>query len=201
MRSAAALRAAGSVAGRIAVISASPVALVGAFVIMPSGSKVFHPHFRQLDSRYRYLRCILNLRAPGEIKYTGFCVIACEDGNRVRRQQHSELKTALASSRAASDIARLRAHGSPPCVSTSTREIHSALPLARLLVRLHALLDVEVAGSLKWGPSGAQRPKSGPKLPAKISPKSLKFQWRPRPELNRGTRFCRPLRNHSATWP
>jgi hypothetical protein len=25
--------------------------------------------------------------------------------------------------------------------------------------------------------------------------------WRPRPELNRGTRFCRPLRNHSATWP
>lgn len=27
------------------------------------------------------------------------------------------------------------------------------------------------------------------------------FEWRPRPELNRGTRFCRPLRNHSATWP
>jgi hypothetical protein len=26
-------------------------------------------------------------------------------------------------------------------------------------------------------------------------------EWRPRPELNRGTRFCRPLRNHSATWP
>src|SRR5262245_41388611 len=26
-------------------------------------------------------------------------------------------------------------------------------------------------------------------------------RWRPRPELNRGTRFCRPLRNHSATWP
>ena len=25
--------------------------------------------------------------------------------------------------------------------------------------------------------------------------------WRPRPELNRGTRICRPLRNHSATWP
>jgi len=25
--------------------------------------------------------------------------------------------------------------------------------------------------------------------------------WRPRPELNRCTRFCRPLRNHSATWP
>src|SRR5947208_13418840 len=25
--------------------------------------------------------------------------------------------------------------------------------------------------------------------------------WRPRPELNRSTRFCRPLRNHSATWP
>lgn len=26
-------------------------------------------------------------------------------------------------------------------------------------------------------------------------------EWRPRPELNRGARFCRPLRNHSATWP
>lgn len=26
-------------------------------------------------------------------------------------------------------------------------------------------------------------------------------KWRPRPELNRSTRFCRPLRNHSATWP
>ena len=25
--------------------------------------------------------------------------------------------------------------------------------------------------------------------------------WRPRPELNRSKRFCRPLRNHSATWP
>jgi hypothetical protein len=25
--------------------------------------------------------------------------------------------------------------------------------------------------------------------------------WRPRPELNWCTRFCRPLRNHSATWP
>jgi hypothetical protein len=28
-----------------------------------------------------------------------------------------------------------------------------------------------------------------------------KVVWRPRPELNRSTRFCRPLRNHSATWP
>src|SRR5215831_14526961 len=25
--------------------------------------------------------------------------------------------------------------------------------------------------------------------------------WRPRPELNWCKRFCRPLRNHSATWP
>jgi hypothetical protein len=30
---------------------------------------------------------------------------------------------------------------------------------------------------------------------------SLILRWRPRPELNRGKRFCRPLRNHSATWP
>lgn len=30
---------------------------------------------------------------------------------------------------------------------------------------------------------------------------SREIFWRPRPELNRGTRFCRPLRNHSATWP
>src|SRR5216684_8419941 len=27
------------------------------------------------------------------------------------------------------------------------------------------------------------------------------MEWRPRPELNWCTRFCRPLRNHSATWP
>ena len=27
------------------------------------------------------------------------------------------------------------------------------------------------------------------------------LEWRPRPELNWCTRFCRPLRNHSATWP
>jgi hypothetical protein len=26
-------------------------------------------------------------------------------------------------------------------------------------------------------------------------------EWRPRPELNRGTRICSPLRHHSATWP
>src|SRR5439155_19157990 len=26
-------------------------------------------------------------------------------------------------------------------------------------------------------------------------------EWRPRPELNWCKRFCRPLRNHSATWP
>ena len=25
--------------------------------------------------------------------------------------------------------------------------------------------------------------------------------WRPRPESNRGTRICNPLRHHSATWP
>ena len=25
--------------------------------------------------------------------------------------------------------------------------------------------------------------------------------WRPRPELNWGTRICSPLRHHSATWP
>lgn len=27
------------------------------------------------------------------------------------------------------------------------------------------------------------------------------WQWRPRPELNRGTRICSPLRHHSATRP
>ena len=26
-------------------------------------------------------------------------------------------------------------------------------------------------------------------------------EWRPGPESNRCTRLCRPLRNHSATWP
>src|SRR5579871_2221149 len=31
------------------------------------------------------------------------------------------------------------------------------------------------------------------------NPKGI--EWRPRPELNWCKRFCRPLRNHSATWP
>src|SRR5438309_5356162 len=35
----------------------------------------------------------------------------------------------------------------------------------------------------------------------KSSAKRLIFRWRPRPELNRGARFCRALRHHSATWP
>ena len=39
--------------------------------------------------------------------------------------------------------------------------------------------------------------KTACKMPDPIPAKS----WRPRPELNRDTRFCRPLRNHSATWP
>ena len=34
----------------------------------------------------------------------------------------------------------------------------------------------------------------------RLAAKSL-ILWRPRPELNWCTRFCRPLRNHSATWP
>ena len=40
-------------------------------------------------------------------------------------------------------------------------------------------------------------------FPKLLCPRSLwrPEGWRPRPELNRGTRFCRPLRNHSATWP
>jgi hypothetical protein len=43
--------------------------------------------------------------------------------------------------------------------------------------------------------------KDGPALKAAKRRKSRGEGWRPRPELNRGTRFCRPLRNHSATWP
>src|SRR5689334_11887413 len=31
--------------------------------------------------------------------------------------------------------------------------------------------------------------------------RSVVVQWRRRPELNRRKRFCRPLRNHSATAP
>jgi hypothetical protein len=33
-----------------------------------------------------------------------------------------------------------------------------------------------------------------------LSPTEI-IEWRRRPELNRRTRFCRPLRNHSATTP
>ena len=37
-------------------------------------------------------------------------------------------------------------------------------------------------------------------LPAGTRP-PLAQEWRPRPELNRGSRICSPLRHHSATWP
>ena len=39
------------------------------------------------------------------------------------------------------------------------------------------------------------------KAPNKKMQARLRFSWRCRPELNRCTRFCRPLRNHSATAP
>jgi hypothetical protein len=41
----------------------------------------------------------------------------------------------------------------------------------------------------------------GTRRELKNAAKSIKWSWRPRPELNWCTRFCRPLRNHSATWP
>ena len=36
---------------------------------------------------------------------------------------------------------------------------------------------------------------------AKMKNRQTLKVWRPRPESNRGTRLCRPLRHHSATWP
>ena len=36
---------------------------------------------------------------------------------------------------------------------------------------------------------------------ARRRPRNCIAAWRPRPELNRGTRICSPLRHHSATWP
>jgi hypothetical protein len=60
-----------------------------------------------------------------------------------------------------------------------------------------------------------RRPSRGPKRATKAGnlaiigwfgmacqPKHRRCEdWRPRPELNRGTRICSPLRHHSATWP
>ena len=43
--------------------------------------------------------------------------------------------------------------------------------------------------------AGAERPEAAER------PKTRVRIWRPRPELNRGTRICSPLRHHSATWP
>ena len=50
-------------------------------------------------------------------------------------------------------------------------------------------------------PVGTRRGKTPFKITLEKSPNHLIFKARPRPELNRGSRFCRPLRHHSATWP
>src|SRR6185369_1538363 len=34
-----------------------------------------------------------------------------------------------------------------------------------------------------------------------IRDRSQNYEWRPRSESNRRTRLCRPLHDHSATWP
>src|ERR1700681_687733 len=51
-----------------------------------------------------------------------------------------------------------------------------------------------ISGQGSWIPDGTA-------CELNIFVKSMGWVWRPRPELNRSTRFCRPLRNHSATWP
>ena len=52
-------------------------------------------------------------------------------------------------------------------------------------------------------PLALVRPRANPLVDLSLTrPGALLAKlWRPRPELNRGKRFCRPLRNHSATWP
>ena len=61
-----------------------------------------------------------------------------------------------------------------------------------------------IAVGLRCGEVCTQLPRSDqpsirPRKPR--DPVLAEGRWRPRPELNRGKRFCRPLRNHSATWP
>jgi hypothetical protein len=51
-----------------------------------------------------------------------------------------------------------------------------------------------ISGQGSWIPDGTASELN-------IFAKSMGLMWRPRPELNWCTRFCRPLRNHSATWP
>src|SRR5450631_1275823 len=56
------------------------------------------------------------------------------------------------------------------------------------------MMPAAIAGQLSWIPDGTAWEQN-------IFSNSMGWVWRPRPELNRGVRFCRPLRNHSATWP
>ena len=52
------------------------------------------------------------------------------------------------------------------------------------------------------GPAGDVRHMArSPRGAQQKRPDLWERSWRPRPELNRGTRICNPLRHHSATWP
>jgi hypothetical protein len=46
-----------------------------------------------------------------------------------------------------------------------------------------------------------RRPFARAKADRQAGQREWREDWRPRPELNRGTRICSPLRHHSATWP
>ena len=75
--------------------------------------------------------------------------------------------------------------------------------------RRHVQTQIAILGVWRTGHKRCA-PICAPAVPAVSAlsvcsfPKSADFtgrEWRPRPESNRGTRICSPMRHHSATWP
>ena len=86
---------------------------------------------------------------------------------------------------------------------------------SRMTVRLYAIPGIQEdaarRSTRRYAPPYRSENRSGSKAVA-ARPRANKtdlencydysgLDWRPRPELNWCKRFCRPLRNHSATWP
>ena len=87
------------------------------------------------------------------------------------------------------DTRRLRGRtGSPGRTRTSDRTVNSRL-LYQLSYRGTGLKLVQSLSRYRIYQSRQKSPSRNCGV------------WRPRPESNRGTRLCRPLRHHSATWP
>ena len=122
------------------------------------------------------------------------------------RRRRSEMTTMASTIQGLSVMARRPSAASPVGNEPFTRWERIRLCPARRprhgLMRRFRPMSV---GSGRWRVNRfrAQErvPRRGSGRVSERSAKCLIGKWRPRPELNWCTRFCRPLRNHSATWP